>query len=171
MRFIFAFIGVLAVLAAIAAAAFGLGGFYSVAATEAESDPVAWVLVRVREASIARHADAAPPIALDDSAVIQAGARAFAARGCPVCHGAPGVAWAKFAEAMRPDPPDLKEVAAEAPAKEIFWVVKNGIKMTGMPGFSTIGADDKEIWSITAFVKRLPKIADADYKAWTAAGQ
>jgi hypothetical protein len=70
---------------------------------------------------------------------------------------------------MRPDPPDLKEIAAQAPANQIFWVVRNGIKMTGMPGFSMIGADDNEIWSITAFVKRLPKVTDADYKTWTAA--
>ena len=129
------------------------------------------MLVRVRQASIARLADAAPPVALDDPAVIQAGARAFAARGCPACHGAPGVEWAKFAEAMRPDPPDLKEVAAQVPPNQIFWVVQNGIKMTGMPGFSMIGVDDNEIWSITAFVKNFPKVTDADYKAWTAAGE
>ena len=166
-----ALIGLFAIVVAIAAAVFAFGGFYSVAATEAESDPVAWILIRVRQAAIERHASAAsPPVALDDPAVVQAGARAFAARGCPACHGAPGVAWAKFSEAMQPDPPDLKEVAAHVPPSQIFWVVRNGIKMTGMPGFSAIGVDDKEIWSITAFVKNLPKVSDADYKIWTASG-
>ncbi len=141
------------------------------AATDAESDVVAWALIRVREASIDRHAaGVSPPAGLDDPAMVQAGARAFAARGCPACHGAPGVEWAKFSEAIRPDPPDLKEVAQNDAVGRIFWVVKNGIKMTGMPGFSMIGADDKEIWSIAAFVKMLPKVSDADYKAWTAGG-
>lgn len=166
-----ALIGFLAIVIAIAGAVYAFGGFYNVAATEAESDPVAWVLIRVRQASIARHADAVPSVALDDPAVIQTGARAFATRGCPVCHGAPGVQWAKFSEAMEPDPPDLKDVAADVPANQIFWVVKNGVKMTGMPAFSKIGADDKELWSITAFVKKFASVSEADYKAWTAPGQ
>jgi mono/diheme cytochrome c family protein len=170
MRFL-AVIGLLAILVAIAAAVFAFGGFYSVAATEAESDPIAWVLIRVRQASISRHATVSPPVALDDPALVQAGARAFAARGCHACHGAPGVTWEKFSEAMQPDPPDLKEVAAQVSASEIFWVVKNGIKMTGMPGFAAIGVDDKEIWSITALVKKFPSVSDADYKAWTAAAK
>jgi hypothetical protein len=164
-----ALIGILAILVVAAAAVFGFGGFYNVAASEEESDPVAWVLVRVREASIARQADVGtPPVALDDPAVIQAGARAFGSRGCPACHGAPGVQWEKFSEAMNPDPPDLKDVANQVPANQIFWVVKNGIRMTAMPAFSKIGADDKELWSITAFVKKFPSVSEADYKAWTA---
>jgi hypothetical protein len=167
---ILAAIGLIAIVAAIAAAVFTFGGYYSVAATDADWNVVAWALARVRESSIDRHAVATPPAGLDDPATVQAGARAFAARGCPFCHGAPGVEWAKASEAMRPDPPDLKDVGQTDPAGRIFWVVKNGIKMTGMPGFSMIGADDKEIWSIAAFVKKLPTVSDADYKAWTAGG-
>ena len=48
--------------------------------------------------------------------------------------------------------------------------MKNGINMTGMPSFGRVGADDKEIWSIAAFVKKLPSVSDSDYKSWTAAG-
>jgi mono/diheme cytochrome c family protein len=47
--------------------------------------------------------------------------------------------------------------------------VKNGIKMTGMPSFGATGVSDKEIWSIAAFVKKLPTVSDADYKAWSTA--
>ncbi len=54
-------------------------------------------------------------------------------------------------------------------AAQIFWVVKNGINMTGMPSFGRVGADDKEIWSIAAFVKKLPSVSEGDYKSWTAA--
>jgi hypothetical protein len=47
-------------------------------------------------------------------------------------------------------------------------VVKNGINMTGMPSFAVAGVKDDEIWSIAAFLKKLPGVSDADYKAWTA---
>ena len=105
---------------------------------------------------------------LDDLETIRSGAREFSQRGCWNCHGAPGVNWQKFSEALNPDPPDLKDIAHDRQPAELFWVIKNGIKMTAMPSFGAIGVDDKEIWSIVAFVRRLPNVSDADYKAWTA---
>jgi hypothetical protein len=84
------------------------------------------------------------------------------------CHGAPGVEWSKFSEGLNPGPPDLKDVVDDPP-QDIFWVIKNGIKMTGMPSFGKIEVPDQEIWSIVAFVKKLPTISEDDYKAWTAA--
>ena len=45
-------------------------------------------------------------------------------------------------------------------------MVKNGINMTGMPSFAQAGVKDDEIWSIVAFLKKLP-VSEADYKAWT----
>ena len=96
------------------------------------------------------------------------GARAYAARGCPTCHGAPGVGWAKFSEGMRPYPPDLKEVAKAREPQQLFWVIKHGINMTGMPGFALIEVPDQEIWTIAAFVKKLPAVSEGDYKAWSA---
>jgi len=160
-------IGALAIIVAVAAAIFFFGGFYNVAATQEDPGIVKWALVKVREASIARHAGVTPAVNLADPAVIQAGARAFAMRGCANCHGAPGETWQKFSEALRPDPPDLADVIKELEPGQIFWVIKNGINMTGMPGFALIGAEDKEIWSIVAFVKKLPEVSEADYKAWT----
>ncbi len=162
-----AVIGFLGIVAAIGAAVYFFGGFYNISAVEPDPGIVAFALGHVREASIDRHAKDTPPFSLEAPAVVQQGARDFLERGCANCHGAPGVKWAKFSEGLRPDPPDLKEVANEADASEIFWVVKNGINMTGMPSFARAGADDKEIWSITAFVKKLPTISDADFKAWT----
>ena len=162
-----AFIGFLGIVAAIAAGVFFLGGFYSVAASVEDPKPVDWALIQVRQASIARHATDTPPMSLDDPATIQAGARAYSERGCVHCHGAPGVEWSKFSEGLRPDPPDLKEVVPNRDARELFWVVKNGIKMTGMPGFGAL-AQDRELWTIAAFLKKLPTVSDADYKTWSA---
>ena len=167
MRFM-ATIGFLAILVAIAAGVYFFGGYYSISAVQADPASVAWAIGEVRDASINRHATEQPPMSLNDPAVIQAGARAFDQRGCASCHGGPGVDWAKFSEGLRPDPPDLKDVAKDTPVAQIFWVVKNGINMTGMPSFARAGVDDKEIWTIVAFVKKLPVVSDADFKNWTA---
>jgi len=162
------FIGFVAIVGAIGAAVFFFGGFYSVAATSQDPGIVDWMLIQVRQASIARHATDAPPTSLDDPAVVQAGARAYAERGCVHCHGAPGLEWSKFSEGLRPDPPDLKEIVPNREPRELFWVIKNGIKMTGMPGFGATGVPDPEIWQIVAFLKKLPSVSEADFKSWTA---
>jgi mono/diheme cytochrome c family protein len=167
MRILLAIIGLLAIIVAIVAAGFFFGGFYNVAASEDDPQIVTWALPKVREASIDRQsAGLKPPVSLDDPATIQAGARAFAKRGCINCHGGPGVEWAKFSEGLHPDPPDLKEIANERDPKQLFWVIKNGINMTGMPSFGPLEVPDEEIWSIVAFVKKLPTVTDANYRAW-----
>ena len=165
---VLAFIGLLAVLAAIAAAVFFFGGFYNVAGRAGDPAVVKWSLTNIRAASIARHARDNPTVSLEDAATVQAGARAYSTRGCANCHGGPGVDWARFAEGLRPDPPDLKELAPDRTPQQLFWVVKNGINMTGMPSFGAIDVPDQEIWSIVAFVKKLPTVSDEDFKTWTA---
>ncbi len=166
-----AFIGALGVIVVVAAAVFFFGGFYSVSATEQDPGPVAWALIHVRTASIDHHATEQPPGSLEDAATVQAGARAFATRGCVNCHGGPGAQWAKFSEGMNPGPPDLKDVVGTLTPSQLFWVVKNGIRMTGMPSFGAIGVPDQEIWTIVAFLKKLPTVSDADFKAWSTSAQ
>src|SRR5262245_51890058 len=85
------------------------------------------------------------------------GPRAPTAPAIPLaqCHGAPGVKWSKFSERLNPGPADLSEIAKERMVSAIFWVVKNGIHMTGMPSFAKIGVPDNQLWQITAFVKKL----------------
>jgi hypothetical protein len=162
-------IGLIAVIVGLVAAVYFFGGFYSVAATQADPPPVTWALVKVRQASIKRHATDRPPATLGDAATVQAGARAFLARGCTNCHGGPGVEWLKFSEGMQPGPPDLKEIVNEREPSELFWVIKHGINMTGMPSFGAIEVPDPEIWSIVGFLKKLPTVSEADFKAWSGA--
>jgi mono/diheme cytochrome c family protein len=145
---ILAAIGLLAVVIAIAAAVYFFGGFYNVAGSQEDPAIVHWALVQVRTNSIVRHAHDQPPAGLDDAAKVQAGAREFAEHGCVNCHGAPGVKWAKFSEGLHPDPPDLKDIVGEVTPSQLFWVIKNGINMTGMPGFGAAGANDDDIWFI-----------------------
>jgi mono/diheme cytochrome c family protein len=165
---VLAVIGALAIIFGVGAAVFFFGGFYSVAGTAEDPAIVRWALIKVRTASIDRHAQDRPPASIGDPASVQAGAKAFAAHGCANCHGAPGVNWAKYSEGLHPDPPDLKEVVDQLSPSQLFWVIKNGINMTGMPSFALAGAKDDEIWSIVAFLKKLPGVSEADFKTWTA---
>jgi len=166
---ILALIGALGIVVGIAAAVFFFGGFYSVAGTQEDFAPVKWALVHVRTASIGHHATDTPPANLGDAATVQAGAKAYVALGCTNCHGGPGTDWAKFSEGLRPDPPDLKDVAPARTPAELFWVIKNGINMTGMPSFGLAGAKDEDLWKVVAFLKKLPEVKDEEFKAWTAA--
>jgi mono/diheme cytochrome c family protein len=170
MRFLAA-IGALAIVVGIGCAAFFFGGYYSVAGTTEDPAAVTWALTRVRTASIKRHANDNPPATFGDAAMVEAGAKAYATFGCANCHGAPGVKWLKFSEGLHPYPPDLKEVADALSPAQLFWVIKNGINMTGMPSFAQAGAQDDEIWSIAAFVKKLPGVSEADYKTWTVSAE
>src|SRR5438477_11136344 len=161
-----ALIGFLAIVIGIAALVFFFGGFFNVAATNPEPAPVSWALIKVRTAAIDRHATDQPPAGYDAQPQVEAGAKAYTARGCINCHGGPGVEWQKFSEGLRPDPPDLKEIVPHREPRQLFWVVKNGINMTGMPSFGATGMADPEIWSVVAFLKKLPEVKEEDFKKW-----
>ena len=156
MKFL-SLIGALAIIIAVAAVVFFFGGFYNVAATQPDLGVVAWALEYIRDASINRRAVDQPPVSMEDPATIQVGARAFASRGCPSCHGGPGVMWAKFSEGLRPDPPDLKDVVKDLTPAQIFWVIRNGINMTGMPGFNLVEATDLETGILLPSLRSSPR--------------
>jgi mono/diheme cytochrome c family protein len=157
-------IGLLAILGAVFAAGFFFGGFFNVAASVDDPDIVNAAIENVRAASIARHATVKPAVSLDDPSIVRAGAKSYAERGCTNCHGGPGVEWAKFSEGLNPGPPDLKDVVGDLLPQELFWVIKNGIKMTGMPSFGVTHTDD-EVWAIVAFVRRMGKLTPEQYQA------
>jgi mono/diheme cytochrome c family protein len=77
---------------------------------------------------------------------------------CLDCHGAPGVEESEFGQGLNPPAPDLTLPAMQRMRDgELFWVVSNGIRMTGMPAFSPTHKED-EIWKMVAFVRHLPEI-------------
>ena len=168
LQFFLALIGLLAIVGGLGTAIFFFGGFFNVAANQPDPDIVNWALVQVRMASITRRATDRPPAgSLDDPAMVQAGALAYSKNGCTNCHGEPGVESAKFSEGLNP-PPDLRKVVTDRTPEELFWVIKNGIKMSAMPSF---GVDkppvlNKNIWAIVAFLKKLSSVSDANFKAW-----
>jgi mono/diheme cytochrome c family protein len=81
---------------------------------------------------------------------------------CLPCHGAPGVKPMEMAQGLNPAPPDLTSTHTQAFADgELFWIVKSGIRSTGMPGFG-VNHEDAEIQDIVAFVRHLPSLSAAE---------
>jgi mono/diheme cytochrome c family protein len=90
---------------------------------------------------------------------------------CVVCHGAPGVDEGEIGQGLNPTPPDLTlPRVQDRPDGELFWIVGNGIRTTGMPAFSPTHKPE-EIWKIVAFVRHLPELSDAEQKELKAGGE
>ena len=135
-------------------------GNYNIAATEPHSLLAEWVFNTTKKYSVKKHSENIERPKLNDDSLIKSGFDHYD-NMCVGCHGGPG---SKAAGGFNPSPPDLAEEAEELSAVELFWITKNGIKMTGMPAFG-LSHSDQEIWSIVAFLKQLPDITADDYKA------
>ena len=86
-------------------------------------------------------------------------------RGCAFCHGAPGIPVNPIAKHMLPQPPDLAVTMRPWKPNELFWIVKNGFKYTGMPGWVAIERDD-EIWVVVAFLTRVQATPEEVITTW-----
>jgi mono/diheme cytochrome c family protein len=107
----------------------------------------------------ARRIDVPP---LDDERKIAEGAGHFKAL-CVHCHGAPGIAPEPFALGMLPVPANLAYTARTWREAELFWTIREGIKMTGMPAWR-YRLDDAQMWSIVAFLRVLPTLSPERYR-------
>ena len=139
-------------------------GWYNVGADVPHWKITFWLLEKARERSVEMHSkDIASP-SFNDQKLPDVGFPHFNEM-CRQCHGAPGYPPDEFAEGLYPRPPSLasRDVQQELSASELFWIVKHGIKMTGMPGFGKTHTDD-QIWGIIAIVKKLPEMNHAAYE-------
>jgi mono/diheme cytochrome c family protein len=161
MRTILATLVITFAIVLIGGAVFVYSGFYDIGATAPHWRITHWVIETVRVRSIKAHAAgiAAPP-GLDDPARIPMGTEHFAAH-CAVCHGAPGVPKGDIALGLYPQPPDLALTARTYSDGELFWILKHGIKMTGMP--ARADHSDEELWATVAFLRKLPAMTEQDY--------
>jgi mono/diheme cytochrome c family protein len=82
---------------------------------------------------------------------------------CVGCHLAPGVDATEIREGLLPKPPRLQKAVEEWTPEELFWITKNGVKMTGMPAWGPTHSDAK-IWAIVAFLEKLPHMTAAQYQ-------
>lgn len=91
---------------------------------------------------------------LDDQALIRAGAGNYNAM-CVGCHLAPGMAETELSQSLYPAPPNLAKIGVDGNPSAAFWVIKHGIKATGMPAWGK-SMGDEYIWGMVAFIDQLP---------------
>jgi len=162
-------IGVVAVgiVVAAGAAAFVYSGVYDIAATDQHTAPLFWLLKTTMRRAIEHHAREVhvPPLA--NPAVIAKGRTLFVAH-CSRCHGAPGVAPEAFALGLRPTPANLANTGIEWQPSELYWAIKHGMKLTGMPAWEFRLADD-DVWAIVAYIQRMPYESPREFRERLAA--
>lgn len=153
------------VIAIIAGGVFIWSGVYNVAADNPHWELTKSLLTVTRNRSISEHASDIRVPDLNDPQLISMGAAHYAEM-CTDCHLAPGMAGSELREGLNPKPPLLYKSGIKDPARA-FWIIKHGIKMTAMPAWGT-SHSDHAIWAMVAFLRQLPNLSPAQYKAITA---
>jgi mono/diheme cytochrome c family protein len=139
-------------------------GRYNIAATQPHWALTSSLIELLRDRSIAAHSDHIKVPNLDNEKLIKIGFYHYHEM-CRLCHGAPGYKREEFAQGLYPAPPKLAsgDIQKRLDAAKIYWVVKYGIKMTGMPAFGPTH-DEQELWGIVAMVKEVPQMSPEQYR-------
>lgn len=137
-------------------------GVYSVAASKGHFAVMRWLLETAMEQSVETHSREGAVPDLNDPDLVRLGAGHFHS-GCAPCHGAPGEPRGEVFAHMLPSPPSLSEAAKHWSPSELHWIVHNGVKYTGMPGWAA-RARGHEVWAVVAFLQRLPGMGEREYR-------
>jgi mono/diheme cytochrome c family protein len=152
---------------AVGAVVFVWFGFFDISARVPHWDITLEAIEVLRDRSIIVHSRdvRTPPLA--DPALAPKGAALYQ-ETCRQCHGAPGISAHPFSQGLYPVPADLLSgsIQNEWGDAQLYWIVDNGIKLTGMPAFGSSYEKD-EIAAVIAFVRRLPKISPGEYEQMT----
>ena len=107
-----------------------------------------------------------------DSLEIQREARLHFANHCAICHGNDGSGDTLIGNGLYPKPPDLRKPATqELGDGELFWIIENGVRFTGMPAFSNTADHDhaggnhgsaQDSWKLVHFIRHLPHLTVAE---------
>ncbi|BAO44380.1 c-type cytochrome [Thiolapillus brandeum] len=145
-------------------------GLFNIAATEKHWPLTTKLLEVVRERSIHVRSETIKVPELKNPEMIARGANNYAAM-CAQCHLAPGMAPTELNQGLYPNPPAFSQ-SAHAPhdPAAMFWTIKNGLKLTGMPAWGSFHTD-QQIWELVAFVSRLKDMSKTEYTTLTGKGE
>lgn len=150
---------VVACLVVVAVGGFGFiySGLYNVSAIPPDDPVTTWVASTTLDHSVARHARGIEPPALCDARLLSEGQGLYVA-DCASCHGDATQPPSGVGKGLRPSPPLLRETAKDWTPAELYWIVKNGIRMTGMPAWGG-SYSDQDLWRVVAYTAQLPDLA------------
>lgn len=163
------------VVGAGALAAFVYSGVYPIGADSPHTGAVTAILETLRERSIARAASAVSVPPLGDPDLLLAGGPDYHEM-CAGCHLRPGRSKSDLSVGLYPAPPNLTlrdddhdhdHADGDTGAQRQFWIIKHGIKASGMPAWGPTH-DDQRIWAMVAFLQQLPSLTPAQYQVLTA---
>jgi mono/diheme cytochrome c family protein len=142
-------------------------GWYNIGATSPHLPIVYKLLEQGMRYSVRHHARevAVPP--LGGQAQVLRGAAVYR-DNCAQCHGGPGFAQSLHGLSMQPLPGPLADASKHWKPRELYWITRHGIKMSGMPAWE-FHLNEDEMWAVVAFLNRLPALSAADYRTLTAA--
>lgn len=172
-----------AVIVLVGGGLFLYSGLYPLGADVPHNRVTYWLLETMRERSVARAAnDIDIPDDLNVSKRLLAGGADYNDM-CAGCHLKPGKSESDFTLGLYPAPPNLALAGDEhehehtngsensnAATKRQFWIIKHGIKASGMPAWGPSHSDER-IWNMVAFLQRLPELSEAQYQILTARGK
>lgn len=172
------------VIGLVGAGLFIYSGLYPIGADVPHNKLSYWLLETLRERSIARAAsDIQIPDNLNTSDRLLAGGTDYNDM-CAGCHLKPGKKESDFTIGLYPSPPNLTATADahehehsggsdddgnDAAIQRQFWIIKHGIKASGMPAWGPTHSDER-IWNMVAFLQRLPSLTPDQYQILTARG-
>jgi mono/diheme cytochrome c family protein len=136
-------------------------GWINISAANEVSGAEEWFFGTTMDNSVEKHSEGISVPYLSSKEKILEGFEHYN-KMCVNCHGAPGKPETELAKGLNPPAPDLSESAKDMTPQELFWVTKNGVKMTGMPAWGKTHSDEK-IWNIVAFIEKLPGMTAAHY--------
>ena len=154
--------------AALGALAFVWSGWYDISANVQHTQPVYSLLEQTMHQSVKLRASDIEPPALDTPAMLARGAACYVDK-CVQCHGGPGVAQAEIGRSMQPLPGPLVDANAKWRPSELYWITRNGIKMSGMPAWQH-RLPDADLWALVAFMQRLPALTAAEFRGLAESG-
>jgi mono/diheme cytochrome c family protein len=137
-------------------------GWYDISATGGHLQPVYDVLHLAMQRSVRFRAASVEVPALGAPEQVARGAACYRDH-CEQCHGGPGVAPSAIGMSLEPLPGPLMDAAQLWKPAEFYWITRQGIKMTGMPGWE-LRLSDADLWALTAFVQHLPSLTPAAYR-------
>lgn len=154
----------IAVVVPLGVYAFVKSGTFNVGASSPHTKFTEWITHETMMQSVRRHASGIVPPARTSSAGLLAGFCAYETH-CAACHGAAAVSRQPWVGGMVPQPPYLLGETEEFTPAQLYWIVSNGIKMTGMPRWRD-SMSDREIWNIVAWLEASRNLPPQTYLRW-----
>ena len=156
----------IALAVVVPACAFALvkSGLYDVAASRPHTKFTEWLTHETMIHSVRRHAAGIEPPSHISAPQILAGFCTFETH-CVACHGAPAVARQQWVSGLEPQPPYLADATSRWTPSQLFWIAKNGIKMTGMPSWRD-SLSDAQVWEVVGFLEAMRRLPPQTYVEW-----